>query len=226
MSTICWDGKELVVDSLDHEAGLRRQLSVRRMYTVGTFDQWKVHNCEALAFAFLSSGNPGPWIAEALTKHLTHRTELTGRSISFQAVIVCKDAVFEWRFANGSEGENIVNTLLPVTGKLSIGTGVGLATALLSIGLSSHKVMETVCKWDLQSGGEVMSFIRPPAQPLSKSERAKGIFERELEDLQTIAAELRDDYTPEQRDEVFNKLHVKLGGMIENFEELRKDDKG
>lgn len=160
MSVICWDGNELATDSQSSCQHLRRAGTSRRLYAAGDWDKWRVEGKKAVAFAFVGEGAPGPWIAEAMTQGLDHKTTLACGMLNFQAIIICDDCAFVWRYVKEGRGDEVVNTLLPIEAPYAIGTGKGIATGVMSIGRSAKQAVEHACKWDLNSGGLIQSFRR------------------------------------------------------------------
>lgn len=214
MSVICWDGNELATDSQSSCQHLRRAGTSRRLYAAGDWDKWRVEGKKAVAFAFIGEGAPGPWIAEAMTQGLDHKTTLACGMLNFQAIIICDDCAFVWRYVKEGRGDEVVNSLLPIEAPYAIGTGKGIAIGVMSIGRSARQAVEHACKWDINSGGLVQNFRRAIDDPNLTDEQkalASGLrrVKRIVEDLDDCI----DD--PVRLSKQFEEINIVCQAMLD-----------
>lgn len=161
MGVICFDGNVLATDSQSTCEHVRRMGTTQRLFAAGDWDNWKVEGKKALAFAYLGKiGNPGPWIAEALTQGLKHDTTLAVGLLAFDAIIVTEDAAFIWKYHKEGRGDDVLSDLHPIIGATALGSGGPMAVAVMSVGKGAREAVEAVIKFDILSGGLVQTWTR------------------------------------------------------------------
>ena len=171
MTTICFDMKTLASDSKASQGGVAMIGDHSKIYLPKDDEYWEIQGVKILAFALAGDPDVLPWVKEALEEGVTHRTTLDELPETDFVIIAVDELGQGWYFGldrNSRRGINKV-ILSSIQGPLAAGSGMVVATAVMSIGKSAREAVEQAIRLDNHSGGAIQEWVYPGApEVLSK----------------------------------------------------------
>jgi len=155
MTTIAFDGKQLVADTRSTIGKMNTLSAAEKIMLPGVGSTWKVRGEPVLAVGIAGNSMARYLFADMLVEDLSHRTP-TPRGIgSFSAIIVTgKNRAYRFSYSpKGEEGPGI--QISPMDHKGSIGSGGTLANAVMSIDLDAVMAVRAASNIDPHTGGDL-----------------------------------------------------------------------
>jgi hypothetical protein len=174
MSTIAFDGKQLVTDSSVSIDETISQTQFRKIFTpIDDNEYWEINGVRALAFAAFSLPIINLELRKALQKGLNEGDDSSCFSENFDAIVIDETGlayqiVAVW-VAYGDDRKLRIS-FIPTTGIVAIGTGDQYALAVMAVGKSARSAIKAAIALNVDSAGNLQSFEVPP-KPETPSKR-------------------------------------------------------
>jgi len=183
MTTIVWDGKELVSDSQVTTMDTAQLAPFRKIHTPEEHEFWSINGIKVVAFALAGEASAIDYVKEKLQKDITYKTRFDDNNqIMFHAIVIDeKGQSFVWRVSKDKHQNRERTALLPMLPPIAMGSGTDFALGVLSIGRDARTAVKAAIKLDVGSGGALQIFefpgvpevlsVRPPEpEPEKKPE--------------------------------------------------------
>ena len=173
MTTICYDGRELVSDSQATVGDAIGIAPFRKIHQPEEGEYWEIYGTKVLAFGLTGDAGSIEYIKDKLSEGIDHRTRFSHEDgdLIFRAIVINENAdAFLWRVVKTKERDRNKTELLPMLPPVAIGSGQSFAQGVLAIGKSAKQAVKTAMRLCPYTGGALQIFEIPP-KPETKSVR-------------------------------------------------------
>lgn len=162
MTTVAFDGKKLVSDSLGTVGTRRRQGSAKKIYVAPEGVEWTLLGRKVLAFGFGGNGGAAPWIEQALTHGVKVEQPITAKDLSFQVIAVTDTGeAFHWVVVRSPKGNEDQHSIVPITGPIAVGSGATIAETAMLLGKGAKGAVKAAMRLDVHTGGDLQVYKVP-----------------------------------------------------------------
>lgn len=163
MTTVCWDGKELVSDSRACLGDTIHQAPFQKIFTPEENEWWEINGVKAVAVGFAGEGGAIEYIKEKLREGITFKTRMgEDEEVLSHALIIDENGIcWCWRVHQFQNKSHKRYELLPMLPPIAIGTGEPFAVAAMAIGKDARAAVKTAAKLDIYTGGDLQIWTFP-----------------------------------------------------------------
>jgi len=164
MTTVVWDGKELVSDSQITSMDTAELAPFRKIHTPEEDEYWEVKGVKVLAFGLAGDAMAIDYIREKLNAGINFRTKFDdAHDLVFRAVLINeKGEAFLWTVIKNKERNRERNELLPMLPPIAIGSGREFALGVMATPKGDARAaVKAAIRLDVGSGGNLQYFLFP-----------------------------------------------------------------
>jgi hypothetical protein len=157
MGIICYDGKDLSIDS-----GLFTKVDTNYFLNIEASregEYWEIDKVKVIVFAVMEKKEVSPYIIEKLKAGISHTDKFTDEPCWFDALLIDEyNRTYRWTSHVGNETKTF-SQLVPELVPIAFGHGDAYARGVLSIGNTSRAAVKAAIRLDKRNWEEIQSWF-------------------------------------------------------------------
>lgn len=228
MTIVCYDGKQMVADTVMSTSDMLFPGVTKKIYEPGPDEYWEVNGVKVVAMGFSGNFAGVAYVIELLNKGVTYRTILEPNvDVHVEVILVLETGEAYVLSISPSENRHMPGKhdlmVFPIDLPVAVGSGTAFAFAAMEkakpgMALKGVKAAIKLCPF---CGGEPVTWDlpTPPAEP---SKRPVGIPEEEMTDNRVI-----DGMTLGQLKKLVKEMSStalnEIGPLVDKAQDLLKE---
>jgi len=205
MTTVAWDGKELVADTQGTRGDTILPGRVQKIFTPAEGEYWEIQGERCIAFALAGMTSGIEAVKDFLRAGITYRTKWDlPYEMMYNALFITESGIAWIQTVAPTRGGQFSSYLELAQAPFSMGSGDNFAFALMSIGKTAQQAVKGASKVCPYTNDVLDVFVLPPA-PAVKSVRPAPAAEPKTGTPDTIGHLTYDALKEYIREEMANK---------------------
>lgn len=178
MTTVAWDGHILAADTCSVVDDTILQYEQNKIFEPQGDDYWEVFGKRILVMGFAGQLENVEWVKDALQEGIDHRYRVTelAKELNFHVLLITENReAYAWAATRDAEKEVEYNSLVPLNGPFSVGTGAVFALAVMTVGNDAAEGVGVAARLDLYTKAPISVWEHPGKPKVLSTRPIKGV---------------------------------------------------